>query len=105
MIELSSNQLKTVDQYTAGVNQIQRAQIINGIEQCLNGTWSTRGFKQHKCWLAVSEAGRAGLSPILDKWVYEANGGDGVMTTRSLKSYYKPEHSLCTPIMPAKFTV
>ena len=102
---MNTKQTKQYARLTAGIPIVFTAQIGNGIDQVLSGEWSTARLKELKCWQALPEANRVELSRLVDIWPYEASGGKGCISETGLKSYYKNEHSLSTPIMPAKFVV
>ena len=81
------------------------ARIGNGIDQVLGGTWSASGFKQSTTWALMTEDEKIEVSKLLNKWLYEANGGAGCDTQKALRAYFKPEHQNCSIIMPSKLLV
>jgi hypothetical protein len=104
MIELTELQTKTVYQCTPMMHEINRAQLINGIEQALNGTWSTARLKESAAWKRIPEKHKADLSHAVDGWLYKASGGQGVDSPAGIKAFYKGHHET-TPIMPSKLII
>jgi len=100
-IELDPRQIKIMDYHSNLQSIVTRSQLINGIEQCLNGTMTTKSLKSHPCWHAISDTGRAALSPIIDKWIHEAKGNTGAVTEAGVRAYYGSNCEQST-IMPAK---
>jgi hypothetical protein len=105
MIELTERQTNVVHQNTPMMHDIHRAQLINAIEQAINGTWSTARLKACEAWKRIPEKNRAELSHLVDQWQHKASGNGGCDTPTGLKAYYKPEHGSSTPIATHKLVL
>jgi len=105
MIELTEKQTKTVHDNTPMMHEIHRAQLINAIEQAINGTWSTARLKESQAWGRIPENHKIELSHAVDSWVYRSAGGKGTDTPEAIQSFYKNYHTETTPILPTRFVI
>jgi len=103
MIELTERQTHTVHQNTPTMHEIHRSQLINAIEQAINGTWSTARLKESQAWGRIPEKHKIELSHAVDSWIYRSAGGKGTDTPEAIRAFFKPYHQETTPIMPSKF--
>jgi len=104
MKELTEKQLTMLAFYAGEIHEIYRAQLINAVEQVINGTWSTQCLKQSKAWARIPDGHKAELSHLIDQWLYRAAGNKGVDEPKALTSYYTARCEVSV-IMPAKVVI
>ena len=82
-----------------------RSQLEAGIEQVFTGNWSTARLKECQAWQRLTDDQKLRISHLVDRWLYEANGGQGTDSPAAIKAFYQTNHGTSTPIMPSKFVI
>lgn len=99
---MTTTQQAAVNKTLHGLPITAQAQVGNGIDQVLAGTWTCERLKQHPAWQGLPQDAKTHLSGLLDKWLYERDGGKGCANEVGIKAYFKPDRNLSSTIMPQK---
>lgn len=116
-MDIPTAQYNKINAILCDLHEIDRAKIVNAIEQAYDQhakshddfvatpaalRWTTARIKALPEWSKIADFPKKALSDYMDFFLFTAQGNDGCVTEKGVKSYYKADYTNTTHILPTK---